>query len=49
MPVISLNIKPGTSLRAISTYVIQNIEGQISDEIQKLATTLFIARTKFGS
>jgi len=31
-----------------ASYVIQNAKGQISDEIQKLATTLFIARTKFG-
>lgn len=27
-------------------YVIKNAEGQISDEIQKLATTLFIARSR---
>jgi len=29
-------------------YVIRNAEGQISDEIQKLATTLFIARTRMN-
>lgn len=29
-------------------YVIRNAEGQISDEIQKLATTLFIARTRLS-
>jgi len=29
-------------------YVIRNAEGQISDKIQKLATTLFIARTRLN-
>jgi hypothetical protein len=32
-----------------ASYVIQNAQARISDMIQKLATTLFIARTKFGS
>jgi hypothetical protein len=32
-----------------ASYVIQNAQARISDEIQNLATKRFIARTKFGS